>query len=84
MLTAERQDDRETERLRRCFIKKTTDYNVFELEIQVILVYMWTTKIVLSAVLVINNRTSFVFSKSRTLLSVENENPIWRMRSSVL
>ena len=52
------QRDRETESVLR------SDYNVFELEIQVILVDMWTTKIVLSAVLVINilnNRTSCVF-----------------------
>ena len=47
--------------LRGFCVKKTSDYNVFELEIQVILVDMWTTNIVLSAVSVINNRTSCVF-----------------------
>ena len=85
MLTAEIEEDRDTERLRGCFVKKTSDYNVFELEIQVILVDMLTTKIVISAVLVVNNRTSCVFpNRGPCYLTVKNENPRWRVRSSVL
>ena len=86
MLTAEIEEDRDTERLRGCFVKKTSDYNVFELEIQVILVDMLPTKIVLIVlVLVVNNRTSCVFpNRGPCYLTVKNENPIWRVRSSVL